>query len=90
MDGASKDVERTCSGDGPGRKIKIERSLFMETFVIEVEEELSTMATQAWAEGTWIGKWYTEQEEAWLNPGSESPNVEASERSARSSDVRNT
>ena len=58
----------------------------VETLVIGVEEEL----TQAWAEGTWIGKWYTEQEEAWLNPGSESPNVEASERSARSSDVRDT
>ena len=38
----------------------------------------------------WIGKWHTEQEEAWLNPGSESPNVEASERSARSSHVRDT
>ena len=37
-------------------------SLFMEAFGFEVEEELSTMATQTWAEGgvEWC-KWHTEQ-----------------------------
>ena len=38
-------------------------SLFMEAFGLEVEEELSTMATQTWAEGVWMGKWNTEQKE---------------------------
>ena len=39
----------------------------MEAFGLEVEEELSTMATQTWAEGTWIGKWHTEKKETWLS-----------------------
>ena len=29
--------------------------LFMEAYGLEVEEELSTMATQYWAEGVWTG-----------------------------------
>ena len=29
-------------------------SFFMEAFVLEVEEELSTIATQTWAEGVWV------------------------------------
>ena len=41
-------------------------SLFMEACGIEVDEELSTMATQYWAEGVWIGKWSYELEEAWI------------------------
>ena len=39
----------------------------MEAFGFEVEEELSTLATQYWAEGAWIGKWHTAQREARLN-----------------------
>ena len=31
-------------------------SLFMEAYGLEVEEELSTLATQYWAEGIWTGK----------------------------------
>ena len=31
---------------------------------LEVDEELSALATQYWAEGTWIGKWHHEQREA--------------------------
>ena len=31
----------------------------------EVEEELSIMATLAWAEGTWMEKWPREQKKAW-------------------------
>ena len=31
-------------------------SMFMEAFGLEVEWELSTLATQYWAEGVWIGK----------------------------------
>ena len=33
----------------------------MEAFGLEVEEELSTIATQTWSEGVWVGKWCTEQ-----------------------------
>ena len=66
----------SCSGDSSQRKIKTKEtdgqqqrgkksttslSLFMEAFGLV---ELSTMATQTWAEGTWIGKWYTEHKEA--------------------------
>ena len=40
-------------------------SLFLEVYDLEVEEELSTMATQAWAEGVWIGTWLAVQKEAW-------------------------
>ena len=32
-------------------------SLFMEAYGPEVEEELSSMATQCWAGGVWMGKW---------------------------------
>ena len=44
-----------------GKKSTTSLSLFLEAFGFDVEEELSTMATQIWAEGTWIGKWHTEQ-----------------------------
>ena len=51
-----------------GKKSTTSLSLFMmEAFGPEVEEELSTLATQYWAEGVWTGKWCTEQKEAWLN-----------------------
>ena len=40
-------------------------SLFMEVLGLEVEEELSTMAPQTLAEEVWVGKWSTEQTEAW-------------------------
>ena len=41
-------------------------SLFMGAYGLEVEEELSTMATEYWAEGFWTGKWRHEQKEAWM------------------------
>ena len=49
-----------------GKKSTTSLSLFMEACGLEVEEELSTMATQYWAEGVWTGKWYHEQREAWI------------------------
>ena len=49
-----------------GKKSTTSLSLFMEAFGLEVEEELSTLATQYWAEGVWIGKWPVEQKEAWM------------------------
>ena len=36
-----------------GKKSTTSLSLCMEAFGLEVDEELSTMATQTWAEGLW-------------------------------------
>ena len=78
---ASKDLGSSCSGDmAPTERLKLRRqmaaaagkhgttslSLFMEAYGLEVEEELSSMATQYWAEGVWTGKWHHEQKEAWM------------------------
>ena len=49
-----------------GKKFATSLSLFMEAYGLEVEEELSTMATQFWAEGVWTGEWSYEQKEAWM------------------------
>ena len=69
--GASKDLGSSCSGDSSHGKVKIERqmaaaagrkksttslSLFIEAYGLEVEEELSTLATQYWAVGNLDGK----------------------------------
>ena len=44
-------------------------------------------ATQHWAEAVWIGKWYLEQKETWMNQVSEvGSDLEASERPSRSGD----
>ena len=44
-----------------GKKSSTSLSLFMGAYGLEVEEELSTMATQHLAEGGWTGKWNYEQ-----------------------------
>ena len=44
-----------------GEKSTTLLSLFMKACGFEVEEELSTLATQHWAEEFWIGKWRHEQ-----------------------------
>ena len=49
-----------------GKKSTTSLALFMEPYGLEEEEELSTMATQYWAEGVWTGKWRHEQKEAWI------------------------
>ena len=49
-----------------GKKESTSLSLFKVVYGLEVEEELSTMATQTWAERVWIVKWHTEQKEAWM------------------------
>ena len=49
-------------------------SLFMEAYGFEVEEEVSTMATQYWEEGVWTGKWSHELDEAWIRAGSKHGN----------------
>ena len=72
---ASKVLGSPCSGkveiketDGTcGRKKEHDLlSLFMEVYGLEVEEEISTIATQFRAEGVWTGKWRHEQKEAWM------------------------
>ena len=44
-----------------GKKSTASLLLFMEAYGLEVEEELSTLATQHWAQGVWMGKWPVEQ-----------------------------
>ena len=47
-----------------GKKSTTSLSLVMEAYGIEIEQELSTMATQNWTEGVWTGKWSHELKEA--------------------------
>ena len=54
-----------------GMKSTASLSVFMEALGLEVEEELSTMATQYWAEGVWIAKWCREHKEAWIRQSRE-------------------
>ena len=68
-------MESACSGLGPYRKTEVEEAdcsssgqkeynfavLVHGSMWLEVEEELSILATQCWAEGAWIGKWHQEQ-----------------------------
>ena len=49
-----------------GKKSTTSLSLFMKAYDLEVEEELSTMATQYWAEGFGTGKWMHEQKAVWM------------------------
>ena len=44
-----------------GKKSTTSLSLFLEAYGLEVEEDLSTMASQYWAEGVWTGKWSHEK-----------------------------
>ena len=63
-------------GMSPTERLKLRRqmaaaattslSLFMEAYGLEVEEELSTMATEHWAEGVWTGKRSNELKVAWM------------------------
>ena len=48
-----------------GKKESVSLSLFMNVNNFEVEEELSTVATLAWVEGVWLGRWGREQQKAW-------------------------
>ena len=48
-----------------GKEEPVPLSLLSEVNDLEVEEEFFTLATQAWAEGAWIGNWPAEQKEAW-------------------------
>ena len=49
-----------------GKKSTTSLSLFMEAHGLGVEDELSTMAIQYWAEGAWTGTWSNELKEAWM------------------------
>ena len=56
---------RQMAAAAAGKKGSVSLSLFLEVNNLEVEEELSTMATLAWTEGCWLGKWIKEQQKAW-------------------------
>ena len=71
-----------------GKKSGTSLSLFMEAYGLEVEEELTTLVTQYWAEGVWTRKWYREQREAWMKQIQEGSSRKAGKRSCRSGDVR--
>ena len=49
-----------------GKKSTTSLSLFMEAYGLEVEEELSTLATQHRTEGVCTGIWHYEHREAWM------------------------
>ena len=70
-----------------GKKSTTSLSLFMETYGLEVEEELSTIATQYWAEGVWTEKMVSRAKRSVDEADSRSSDVEAGERACRSSDV---
>ena len=48
------------------RRVRPHSLCLWEACGLDVEEELSTMATQCWSEGVWTGKWRHEQREAWM------------------------
>ena len=54
--GSYRKAEVEEADGNSSRKESVSLSLFMELNDLEVQEELFTMATQAWAEVTWIGK----------------------------------
>ena len=58
------EIEET---DGSCGKKEHDHSVFallMEVYGLEVEDEISTMSTQYWAEGVWTEKWSHGQKEA--------------------------
>ena len=65
MDPTERLKLRRQTAAAAGKKSTTSLSLFMEAHGLEVEEELSTLATH-WAEGVWSGKWHHEQREAWM------------------------
>ena len=62
----------------------------MEVINLEVEGERSTMATLAWAEGSWMERLTREQKEAWRKLIFEVSGVEASVRTCRELSVCET
>ena len=60
-------LRRQMAAAAGKKKSTASLSLFMEMYGLDVEEELSTLASQYWVEGVWKGTWYREQREAWMN-----------------------
>ena len=48
-----------------GNKASATLSLFLEADELEVEKEMSTMATTLWREGVWMNRWIGELQKAW-------------------------
>ena len=91
--GTIKNLERSCSGNGSNGKIEIEEKdgdlpvIVHGSLWLEVEEDLSTLATQYWAEGVLDGKMVSGAKRSLDETGSGSSDVEAGKRTCRSSDV---
>ena len=64
------EIEETDGSSGKQKEYDL-FILVMEAYGLEVEEVLSTLATQYWAEGVWTGKLYREQREAWMKQAQE-------------------
>ena len=47
-----------------GKKESVSLSQHMEVNNLEIEDDLTTMATLFWADGVWMGKWKQEQPKA--------------------------
>ena len=73
-----------------GKKESVSLSPFMEVNNLEVEEELSTVATLDWAEGVWLGRWEKRAAKGWEEADLRSTTMETGERACRSSFVRNS
>ena len=54
---------------------------------LEVEEDLSIVATLFWAEGVWMGRWKRVQQKDMVEAGLSSADMETGESACRSSDV---
>ena len=48
---------KEVDGGNSRKQESVSHSLFLEVNDLEVEEKSSSLATQAWAEAVWIGKW---------------------------------
>ena len=70
-----------------GKKSTTSLSYFMEAFGLEVEEDLSTLATQYWAEGVWTENLVSGAKRKVDEANSRSSDVETGERTCRGSDV---
>ena len=73
--------------EAAGNKSTTSLSLFMEATGLEVEEVLSTLATQYWAEGVWTGEMVPRMKRSVDQANSRGSKMEAGKRSSRSSDV---
>ena len=59
------DIEGNIWRQQAGKKESVSLCLVLEVSDVEIEEELSTMATLFWAEGVRMNRWRGEQRKSW-------------------------